>query len=83
MKYDLDCFSLEGMALPAIFGTHSLIKILITGALVIYCNMIMSTCPTSMNAIIRMLYIGLTFNVGTEISMDILVQCYVSVASTT
>ena len=83
MKYDLSSYLLEGMVLPAILGTLLLRKIQITGALVINCNMIMSTCPTSMNAIIRMLYIGLTFNVGTEISMDILVQCYVAVASTT
>ena len=75
MKYDLNCYLLEGMVLPAILGTLLLRKILITAVLVIYGDMIMSTCPTLMSAIILALLNGLTFNVGTKISMDILVQC--------
>ena len=55
VKYDLNCYLLEGKLLPAILGTLLLRKILITGELVINCNMIMSTRPTLMNAIIRVL----------------------------
>ena len=75
MKYDLNCYLLEGMVLPAILGTLLLRKILITAVLVIHCDMIMSTRPTLMSAIILALLNGLTFNVGTKISMDILAQC--------